>query len=70
MQTAEKSGGQLESEEHGEVGVVRIVGNAEEIKYEEGPASITHTVRWKRALAARGADPSTGQAKIDVMNCM
>ena len=31
-----------------------------------GLASITHTVRWKKAPAARGA--STGQVKIDVMN--
>ena len=30
----------------------------------------TRTMRLEKALAARGADPSTGQAKIDVMNCV
>ena len=31
------------------------------------PASITHSVKWKKAPAAWGAHPSTGQVKIHVM---
>ena len=33
------------------------------------PASLTYTVRWKKAPAAWGADASTGQAEFDVMIC-
>ena len=51
-----KSGGQPESEEDGEW----IVGNMEEIKEEEGRDPRVSAVRWWKASAVWGADPSSG----------
>ena len=60
-----KSGGQPESEENGEW----IVGNMEEIKEEEGrDPRVSHAVRWWKAPAAWGADPSSGLKVIDVFS--
>ena len=45
-----------------------IAESVEEIKEEVVTSENTRTVRWMRTPTARGANPSTGQVKIDVKN--
>ena len=68
MQTAEKAEDNLNQKkmEKSEESDRRECGGA---RTNKAPASIIHTVRWKKT-PAEGADPSSGQVKIEVMNYM
>ena len=70
MQTLRQAEDNLNKEEDGEIGGVWIVGNVEDVKEEvvTSENAHAHTVRRMRTPTAEGADPSTGQMKIDVMN--
>ena len=64
MQVTEKAEDNLNQktmekpEECGSSGMRRSPGT------KRGPTSIKHTARWKKALVARGADPSSGHTLI------
>ena len=68
MQTAEKLEDNPNQKKMEKSEGCRSSGTWKRKSTKRGPTSITHAVRWKKAPPAWGADPSTGQVKLDLMN--